>query len=269
MHYDTFVKNPRLPFAEYRHTENSIRGFKPHMHKKFCIGAVLQGRVRYQVGAEEATLAPGSLALINPESLHSCNSIDGEKRSFAMLYLDTDWCLQVQKSLWQTENFVPVERVKITDSDLYDFYCESTRKLMDDKVHLLNKEQLLVELVSSIFEKTCRTLPVSICGHDHSEKLKHLLSSNLRDDLSLEALAAELGVNPFTMIRQFKAGTGITPHAYRMNCRIARAREYLRRGQDIAEIALECGFFDQSHLHRHFKAHTSVTPKEYQVNFIQ
>jgi AraC-like DNA-binding protein len=62
---------------------------------------------------------------------------------------------------------------------------------------------------------------------------------------------------------------GITPHAYRLNCRIDRARELLRQGRDIAETALECGFYDQSHLHRHFKAVTTVTPREYQVNFIQ
>jgi AraC-like DNA-binding protein len=38
---------------------------------------------------------------------------------------------------------------------------------------------------------------------------------------------------------------------------------------DIAETALECGFFDQSHFHRHFKAMTTVTPQEYRVNFVQ
>lgn len=269
MHCDIFFKNPRLPFVEYRRTENSIRGFKPHLHRKFCVGAVLRGRVRYQVGAEQATLTPGSLALINPESLHACNSMDGEKRSFSMLYLDVDWCLQVQKSLWQTEVFIPVEDIKLTAGDLYNYYCDSTLKLMDDKVHLLEKEQMLMDLVGSIFEKTCRPHPGSICGHDHSDELKRLLSGNLREDMTIETLAAELGINPFTMIRQFKAGTGITPHAYRTNCRIDKAKEYLRQGLDIAETALECGFFDQSHLHRHFKAHTSVTPKEYQVNFIQ
>ena len=71
------------------------------------------------------------------------------------------------------------------------------------------------------------------------------------------------------MLRRFKTVTGITPHAYRMNCRIEQARKYLQEGMDITETALECGFFDQSHLHRHFKAMTTVTPQEYRVNFVQ
>ena len=87
--------------------------------------------------------------------------------------------------------------------------------------------------------------------------------------MSLESLARELDSNPYTLLRKFKAETGVTPHAFRMNCRIEKAREYLRQGVDIAEVALECGFFDQSHMHRYFKAITTVTPKEYQVNFLQ
>jgi transcriptional regulator GlxA family with amidase domain len=43
----------------------------------------------------------------------------------------------------------------------------------------------------------------------------------------------------------------------------------LRQGVEPAEVALECGFFDQSHLHRHFRAITAVTPGEYQRNFVQ
>jgi len=56
---------------------------------------------------------------------------------------------------------------------------------------------------------------------------------------------------------------------YRTNCRINQARQMLQQGRDIGETALECGFFDQSHFHRHFKAMTTVTPREYQINFVQ
>jgi AraC-like DNA-binding protein len=54
-----------------------------------------------------------------------------------------------------------------------------------------------------------------------------------------------------------------------MNCRIEHARSLLQKGRTIADTALACGFFDQSHFHHHFKAMTTVTPKQYQrsLNF--
>jgi len=239
------------------------------MHRTFSIGAVERGRVRYRVGEQEALLAVGSLVVINPESLHSCNAVGEEGRSYSMLYLDTAWCLQVQNSLWAVDSFVPAESIRLDDPGLYAGYCTVVKRLMDHSVHLLEKEQLVVDFCSAVFRQVCRVLAKEREIPANIEQLKSILGENLTDDLTLKSLARRLGVNPYTLLRRFKAVVGITPHAYRMNCRVEQARKYLQQGMEIAETALECGFFDQSHLHRHFKAMTTVTPQEYRVNFVQ
>ncbi len=269
MNSEKFFTDNRLPFVECRSSTSSVRQFKAHMHRSFCIGAVDRGQVQYSVGARHALLTVGSLAVINPESLHACNALGSKGRSFSMLYLDTAWCLQVQKSLWNVEFFVPAEEIRLDDLDLYTSYCQVVEQLMDPTVHLLEKEQLLVELSCAVFSRACRVQAPHQEVPEKIEQLKTLLGENLKEDITLEPLAGQLGVNPYTLLRKFKAVTGITPHAYRMNCRVEQARKYLQEGMDIAETALECGFFDQSHLHRHFKAMTTVTPQEYRVNFVQ
>lgn len=268
MNRERFFKDDRLPFAEGRHSQDSRRVFRPHMHRSFCIGAVDQGDVFYQVEGHSVHLKPGALTLINPETLHSCNPQSTDARSYFMLYLQTDWCLKVQQSFWQTDSFRPVDTALLEDESYYRLFVDTMGCLLSDTL-LMEKEQVLVRLVEHVFKTCCHAGPVAEDVPRHIEHLKALLNDHLEEDLTLERMAYELGANPYTLLRQFKKATGITPHAYRMNCRIDLARTLLQKGKDIVETALICGFFDQSHFHRHFKAITTVTPREYQLNFVQ
>jgi AraC-like DNA-binding protein len=265
---ELFFKHPKLPFAECRYSTSSGRHYKPHMHKTFCVGAIDQGEVIYQIGGRLVKLQPGSLALINPETLHSCNPAEFCKRSYYMLFLDVKWCQQQQQSLWQLETFSPVKTFLSEDNSIYQQYIETMESFMDDS-DPLGKEQRLFELVENIFLHACEPAAEKSDPSLLIKQLKLQLSSNLDIDTSMGQIASKLKANPYTLLRQFKAATAITPHAYRLNCRIELARKLLQKGLDLSQVALECGFFDQSHFHRHFKAITTVTPKEYQVNFIQ
>lgn len=269
MRSERFFKDELLQFAEVRYSRGSSAPFKLHLHRTLGIGAVDQGEVLYQVGEEKNVLRPGSLVVMNPETLHACNPLDGADRSYYMLYLSADWCFKVQQSMWHIDSFVQLGKVRIDNERLYVKYCETMESLMDAAIHLQEKEQLLFELACDVFTASCGAQRAQKEYDGSIDKLKTILGNDLQKDMPLETLARDFAANPYTLIRRFKSITGITPHAYRMNCRIERAKELLREGRDISDTALECGFFDQSHFHRHFKAMTTITPQEYRVNFIQ
>ena len=79
----------------------------------------------------------------------------------------------------------------------------------------------------------------------------------------LTELAQHAGVSPFWLSRRFHAQLGLPPSVYQRQLRVDRARAYLRRGWPLADVATACGFYDQAHLHRHFRRMTGVTPGGY------
>lgn len=265
---ERFFKDPRLPFAECRYSQSSARAFKPHIHQSFCVGAASKGKIQFQIDNQEHLLEPGILALINPETLHSCNPAQDQPRSFYMLYLELPWCLGIQQGLWQTSLFLPSSKMLLHDTKLYTAFVTTMDNLMARET-LLAKEQQLTRFMGKLFERCCTPETAANEVPKAIQTLKHLLAKELAEDITLSHLAKELAMNPYTLLRHFKKETGITPHAYRMNCRMSLAKELLAAGTDIGDTAYRCGFCDQSHFHRHFKAMTTVTPRQYQVNFIQ
>lgn len=80
-------------------------------------------------------------------------------------------------------------------------------------------------------------------------------------DLSLKELAAHCGLSVSYFIRAFKATTGDSPHQWILRHRIEKSKVMLARdGSTLVEVAVCCGFADQSHFTRMFKSFVGVTP---------
>jgi AraC-like DNA-binding protein len=78
--------------------------------------------------------------------------------------------------------------------------------------------------------------------------------------LSLAGAAATCGLSRSYFSKAFKATTGRSPHRWLIEYRIQQSRQKLRGPGTIADIALECGFTDQSHFTRVFTQLVGVPP---------
>lgn len=89
------------------------------------------------------------------------------------------------------------------------------------------------------------------------------IQAHLGDNISLCAIANEVGMSRYHFSRQFKEATGFSPYQYTLKCRVERGKELLlQKKLSIAEISLEVGFSSQSHFTQNFKRLMGVTPKE-------
>lgn len=92
-------------------------------------------------------------------------------------------------------------------------------------------------------------------------RVTELMLDDLRTDPSLADLASACGISVRHLARAFKATTGLPPHRWLLERRVDRAKELLEKTDDtLSDIALACGFADQSHLTRVFRSNSGSSP---------
>ena len=94
-----------------------------------------------------------------------------------------------------------------------------------------------------------------------TQRICEYIGSSLDQPIRLEALAEMAGFSVQHFSRTFKESVGMSPHRYILQCRIERAQHMLRITQrPLSEIAQLAGFSDQSHLSKHFRRMTGMSP---------
>jgi AraC family transcriptional regulator len=97
-----------------------------------------------------------------------------------------------------------------------------------------------------------------------ARQARRIIEHEFASPLSLARIAAEVGVHPVHLARQFRAAHGCAIGEYIRIVRVAFARHRLTTSDHpIAEIALDAGFADQSQLTKSFKRITGETPAAY------
>jgi len=95
-------------------------------------------------------------------------------------------------------------------------------------------------------------------------RVTDFIQAHLSQNLSLEALAQQAGFSPYHFARLFRQMTGESPHHFVLRQRVERAQQLLKEtNAPLAQVAIESGFANQSHLTRVFKQQRGLTPRAY------
>src|SRR5688572_4626826 len=92
--------------------------------------------------------------------------------------------------------------------------------------------------------------------------LRHI-DEHLGQPLTLSDLAEVAGLSMWRFATVFRQQVGIAPHRYICRLRVQRAQALMLEGISPATAASEAGFYDQSHLSRHFKNMFGMAPGQY------
>jgi len=92
-------------------------------------------------------------------------------------------------------------------------------------------------------------------------RAKQLMLEHLASRLKIEDVAQACSLSRSHFSRAFKANTGVSPLEWFTNARLEHAKELLRSGTSaLSDVALACGFSDQSHFTRVFSRRLGSSP---------
>ena len=89
------------------------------------------------------------------------------------------------------------------------------------------------------------------------------LEENASTNINLNDLAQLVNVSAYYLNRVFSAEVGIPPHAYQTQVRIERGKRLLAQGLPVHRVAVELGFYDQSHFTNQFRRLLGYPPSAY------
>lgn len=263
-----FWRDPSLSFVESRRACHSRACYKPHHHPTFSIGAVDDGRSVFDGGPDgPVALHPGTLVFVPATRVHACNPAPETAWSYQMLHLDAAWLRAVRMEYAQAAP-IDAEPIRIvTDPSAYARFCE-LNALLFSEARPCDKEAGLIAFIGDCDTRQGLRIAVPDAPSNLFAQIRPALDwlrNAPASSITLDELAQLAGMSRYQLIRAFRAVTGMTPHAWQLNQRINLARERIRAGDRIADVAQDLGFADQAHFQRVFKAHAGITPARFRA----
>jgi AraC-like DNA-binding protein len=231
--------------------------------QEYLIGVIEKGQAKFTYQGEQFQIGGGSLLLIQPGEAFAGQGSVEHPRTFRMLHASPQFFQRSISVLTEQTSKLPhfIQPIE-QNSILVDTFSKIHRAL--EMPHSrLERDSWLLELISLLLQYCTLDAPQTLFYGRESDRVKQVrefLMERFTENPSLEQLAALVNLSPYRLNRVFSQEIGVPPHAFLNQVRVWRAKAQLAKGIEIAQVAVETGFYDQAHLTRHFKRLLGYTP---------
>ncbi|EGU9027047.1 helix-turn-helix domain-containing protein [Vibrio parahaemolyticus] len=262
----TFKIAQELGGLELLDAKYEKQNFSRHSHEGYTIGVIEKGAQQFFRTGGNHIAPQDSIILVNADEVHNGHSATEGGWEYKAMYPVPEQFQTLGQELGSPNISLPYFPQPV----VYDPELASQLRLVFETLEKSDNRLLRETLVYGTLIKlaskhsTHRSpLKESTKAQRQLQLVKEFLEDFPQIDVSLEELAKLAGLSPFHLLREFQKQFGFPPHAYQIQQRLRMAKKLLKQGQRISDVAQECGFHDQSHLHRHFKKAMGVTPGQY------
>lgn len=227
-------------------------------------------RYYYSKSASQEAITSGGVSLLYPWHMHMCHWTLGLVRR-GMVELATPAGMRQMKAggFFLIPPRIPHSLHVAGQSEFLTLCINEGCRLQYKRASFPGESQLLLPreyslLVRMIDQRIRQIGPLKGWQNGSSiRKLAQHLVEQPTTAFSLVEMARIACASPWHFLRRFKSETGMTPHAFLINCKIRHVRSLLRDRRTAADASVLAGFADQSHMHKLFKLHHNLTPRQF------
>jgi AraC-like DNA-binding protein len=252
---------PEISDLECFRAERLAHEYGRHFHSTWSVGVVDRGVGGMWYRGANHLAASGELFAIAPGEVHTGYPVHEEGLTYSILYVGDALLSETLRDSTQSPTVAPAP---IRDPALA-IRLRTLCRALEFTPAALAVDCELLEVLRCFFARHGRARAPVPPGREsaHIERIKEYLRSNLARQVRLQELADLTGLSKAYLIRSFRHTVGMPPHEWLLQLRIEAGRRRLQCGCAIDDLAVDLGFADQSHFHRHFKRLTGVTPAAY------
>ena len=232
------------------------RPFAPHRHDTYAIGVTRSGVQSFNFRGQRWHCLPGQCHILHPDETHDGSAGTDEGFSYRMVYIDPALVQEALrgKPLPFVANPV-VEATRLAALGMADVWD------IDEDIDELARVDLVAAIANLLVNASTgqqkTTGPLAL---DRLVQVRDRLACAPAVRHSMDELERLVGLDRWTLARQFRAAFGTSPSRFRIHRQLDLLRRSVKRGASLADAALEAGFSDQSHMSRQFKRAYGLTP---------
>ncbi|MBI4750692.1 MAG: AraC family transcriptional regulator [Acidobacteria bacterium] len=258
-----------LPQVEVRRGFSVARTIPRHWHEEYQLCLIQSGTGELHYRGATLLTPPASLFIVHPGEVHANRALATMGCSYRTLFLTADQMHQIAQEIQGAAASLPFFPSSVVfDAELLKRF-EHLHQALEQSTSSLERQTRLLDLLTRLishFSENRSELHPSGSERKVLKQACEYLIEHFTENVSLQTLASIANLSPFHFHRVFSEHFGMPPHGFQTQLRVMQAQTLLRQGWPIPQVASQIGFADQSHLNRHFKRVTGLTPGQYRQN---
>lgn len=255
---DAILSAPSNPGLERIEARFAGEGYDLHRHDTYAIGVTLHGVQTFWYRGQRRYSLPSNIIVLHPDEIHDGGAGTDDGLRYRMLYLEPSLALQ---SLGSRAGSLPFVNDPVFADPSMTATLSAALGNLDEELDELLVDDIISRLTQSLARHARQNVkPLGAPAMRQTELARDYLEEHALRLVRSDELEAVSGLDRYTLSRHFRALYATSPHRYLLMRRLQRAREMIKAGDPLAEIAVATGFTDQSHLNRQFKKAFGLTP---------